>query len=337
MREEEFQNLLNRHFGGQSSEAEERLLQEWLQESDEHVRIYAEIEKVWQLTEPARQLEVPDIGTEWSALQTDLGIKIPEEKARVLPMKRPETGGPQRFIQSNVLRWTAVAAAISILILSQVFLNTGTQKVYATRNAERRNIELPDGTSVRLNVASEIKFSEELQDSVRLVFLQGQAFFDVAHDGRPFVVQTENARIRVLGTSFDIHARDNQTRVIVKEGSVLLQTISADLHDKVVLQANEKSVISGKNTLAPVESVNEDYLIGWLNNRFIFHQTPLHEVVAELQRRYDTKIRLQTPALGKHSMSGVFEEQEIDTTLTVFCQTLNLKYSFQNGSYLIFR
>ncbi len=337
MREEELQNLINRRFAGQLSDAEEKSLQKWLRESDENRQVYAEIEKIWQRTQPKNSVALPDVRAEWSAIQARLGITIPEEKARVLPMMRLKTVGTQRFIQSNVLRWSAVAAAaILILIVSQVFLSTGNRQVYATQNAERRNVELADGTSVRLNVASEIEFSEGLQDSVRRVFLQGQAFFDVARDGRPFVVQTENAQIRVLGTSFDIHSRDNQTRVIVKEGRVMLQTISADSRDRVVLQANEKSIVSGKNTPTPVESVNADYLIGWLNNRFVFHQTPLHEVIAELQRRYDTRIRLQTAALGERSMSGVFEEQEIDTTLSVFCQTLNLKYSFQNGSYLIY-
>ncbi len=338
MMEEELQNLINKHFAGQSSAAEEKLLQKWLHESGENRQVYAEIEKIWERTQPKHSAELPDIQAEWSAIQARLGIRIPEEKARILPIKQPQTVGTQRFTQSRGVRWAAVAAAaIFVLTVSRVFLNIDSRQVYATQNAERKNVELPDGTLVQLNSASEVRFLAGLQDSVRLVFLQGQAFFKVAHDGRPFVVQTENAQIRVLGTSFDVHARDNQTRVIVKEGRVQLQALSTNSPDKVVLEANEKSIVFMEKNPTPVEPVDANYLIGWLNSRFVFHQTPLREIIAEMQRRYDTNIRLQAPSLGERSMSGVFKEQQIDTTMAVFCRTLNLKYRFENGNYFIYQ
>jgi len=335
MDEKKVPNIISKHLAGQANEAEEKYLQLWLKESALNRQVYDNIYKLWQLTKPKGDIKTPDTAAEWSALQTRLGITFSKEKAAILPMQK-STIKRSRPILPKKIRWAMASAALVILTFGGLFFNSQNQQVYVTQNAERKTIELPDGSTVHLNVASEIRLAQGLPDSVRRIFLKGQAFFDIARDGRPFEVQTENARIRVLGTRFDIQSRNHETRAIVKEGSILLQTISDTPLNKVILQANEQSLVIRKNAPTPVEQVQADYIIGWLNNRFVFHQTPLREIAAELERRYDTKIHIQSPTLGSRSLSGAFREEEIDTTLHVFCQTLNLKYSFQNDSYLIY-
>src|SRR5690606_846815 len=121
-----------------------------------------------------------------------------------------------------------VAAALLILFggvlaVNLVFTPLDTEEVVKeeARLIKRTNpsgkkslITLSDGTRVYLNAASEIAYSDQFSDSLRLVSLKGEAFFEVESEDRPFVVETMETRVRVLGTSFNVNQKDNGTVMV---------------------------------------------------------------------------------------------------------------------------
>ena len=85
-----------------------------------------------------------------------------------------------------------------------------TTIVHRSNPAGKKSIvTLSDGTRIYLNAESEISYASEFTDSLRLVSLKGEAFFEVQKEGRPFVVEIDQTRIRVLGTSFNVNQSNN--------------------------------------------------------------------------------------------------------------------------------
>ena len=233
-----------------------------------------------------------------------------------------------------------VAISVTILLLSNKEEIVRYETI-STLNNDRQTVQLPDGSTVKLNSGSLIKFPEKFKDEKREIKLEGEAFFSVTKNGKPFVITTENAKITVLGTEFNVWTRDKKTKVIVKEGRVNLEQIKAK-NENVILLKNQESIITENSKPLPPQNVNADYLLGWLNNKLVFNRTPLNEIVGELERFYNVKIKLADNGLKNLTLTGSFGNQKADSVLSMICLALNLKFiktdSNQNNqvdSYLI--
>jgi ferric-dicitrate binding protein FerR (iron transport regulator) len=172
--------------------------------------------------------------------------------------------------------------------------------------------------------------------SEREVLLKGEAYFSVDHDNRSFTVRTKNAAIKVLGTKFNVKSRRNKTSVYVKKGVVSVRNMLGDSTKKVILHKNESSAcVDSQPPLKPVV-VDSTLVPGWMENKFVFHKTSIREIIEELQYSFGKKIVLKDGDLGKLTVTGVFEQQDIESILSSICLTLNLEYSLSSGTYYIF-
>ena len=228
---------------------------------------------------------------------------------------------------------TAIVIIVSALFLYNNYNSELILKSISTSNMQKLEVELPDGSMANLNSGSKIEFYENFEDDKREVRLEGEAFFSVKKDGRPFTIKTENAVTKVLGTKFNVWARAKETRVIVKEGRV---SLAESIHNaEVVLTKGESSkVVESKAPIKPV-LVDTDYLLGWLNDRIVFSNTNLNEISKELERKYNVQIDIVDHELLDYNLTGTFENEKIDTVLTKICLALNLKYSEQNNRYKV--
>ena len=155
---------------------------------------------------------------------------------------------------------------------------------------ESKTVQLPDQSTVRLNAGSFFTYDAATWDDARTVELQGEAFFDVKKNGVPFTVTTDNSRVQVLGTTFNVRSRHDNTEVICLTGKV-------DFGDKeigksVVLTGGKRASINGK-TLSEVYEVGSDGTIPWIAGELVFHETPLREVFSELELHFDVSITVK--------------------------------------------
>ncbi len=164
--------------------------------------------------------------------------------------------------------------------------------------------------------------------------LDGEAYFKVAYNKRSFIVITKHARITVLGTQFNVWDRGDKTRVIVKEGRVKLSSVLSD-SSGVELTTGQMSQVFGHHAPEPPNSVDTKYLLGWLENRLAFEKTPLHEIIAELERFYDVSILLSDTTLANQTITAEFEDASIQDVLSSICLTLNMRWKFESKKYII--
>ena len=320
--------LLVRYFAGEATAEERAKIETWRQASAKNQRAFTELEKIWQgAVEP--HPEIPHIDQSWTELAAKLDLPQENSPAKILEMKEPPQQITRKVFWSDRYVWAAAAVLLLAFstLLYQYLDNANALQNVSAAYGQRENIKLPDGSLVQLNSGSEIQFYKNFSDSARYVTLSGEAYFEVTHDHRPFFVNTGNAQIRVLGTKFGIWARHEQTRVTVREGRVALRALNLPRESAVELTANQMSVCQNNNEAEPPRLVDADHWLGWLEGKIIFDQTPLTEVIAELQRIYNVTIELANPALGQNTITGSFHHRPLESVLASICLTLNLQFT----------
>lgn len=184
-------------------------------------------------------------------------------------------------------------------------------------------IELPDGTKIHLNSESEIEFPREFSDDIRLVSLKGEAFFEVQKENRPFLVESGNSKIHVLGTSFNVKQKANEPLyVALVEGKV---RVKADNGDQVTLVPDEMLVMEegGKFYKTKFDPLG---VTGWKDNYLVFKSTIFSEVIDKLELWYGVKIAVKGHFDPNWTYSGVYKDEMLENVLQGICMTSGMTY-----------
>lgn len=248
---------------------------------------------------------------------------------------------------SAVTAAAAVASVIAFLVAtppspSPSHTNNtvqGSGNEYATSNGERREIRLPDGTTVKLNVASRLRVPSSFvggrdgePGSARIVELEGEALFNVAHNSeRAFRVRTRSADIKVLGTVFGVRsypssktstptasgtgATPPETRVVVASGRVAVAAVTPNGgHAQVAtLVAGDVASITPTGSATVDHPSNVSDQLAWTDGRLVFNNAPVREVVAELERWYNLRIEVRSAAVGTRVLTTTFVDKQPPT------------------------
>ncbi len=151
---------------------------------------------------------------------------------------------------------------------------------------------LSDGTMVRLNAMSKLRYPEKFIGTDRLIELEGEAYFEVTKDSkRPFLVKTKNQTVKVLGTKFNINSYNAQIYTTLVEGSVEVSLPSAkktEYKDKKILVSGMQSAV--QNNVIHVKNVDVKDYISWINGEFIFRKQRLEDILTAVGRWYDFEV-----------------------------------------------
>lgn len=335
--ESKYLELCAKAVSGDISTNEQKKLNQWLAISSKNKNIYDAMEKTWLKTESTSIPFNFDIDTEW--IQLENVIERVSTKREISPLSRFAEFFKKSFIITQPRFRYAILSFASILILFSLFLWKSSYleqdfQEIITQNKENVQVTLPDGSIVRLNAASMLQFKKEFSGEQREVTLTGEAFFTVIPDSKPFIVLTDNAKTKVIGTEFNVRTRNNLTSVIVKNGCVNLSSLK-DNKKNVVLSKGQMSKISGDIPPQKPENVDVDFLLGWLDNKLVFEKTPISEIISELERYYDVKIEVKDQNLNQRTITATFENLPIEEVLLYICMTQNTQYKFESERYII--
>lgn len=164
-------------------------------------------------------------------------------------------------------------------------------------------LTLSDGTRVWLNSETSIQYPVVFGTKERRVFIQGEAYFEVAKDTKkPFTVQFMSSSVTVLGTSFNIRAypEEKQSQTTLAEGSVRIYSPGSSILLKPGEQA-EVNALSGEMVKKEVEVKT---FTSWKDGRFVFEQEPLENIMRTLERWYDIRVIFRDEGAKRISLSG---------------------------------
>lgn len=215
----------------------------------------------------------------------------------------------------------AAAAVITIMIAGSSFAYLYTTTETAVRGMHLA-VTLPDGSNVNLNADSELKYKPYWWFASRNVKLKGEAYFEVTHGSR-FTVQSGQNAVRVLGTNFNVFARNDKYSVTCLTGKV---EVSAN-RETALLTPNMRAVYNNKK-LTVDETANAAQSIGWTQNKFSFIGVPLTDVVQEVERQYD--IRVTTTSKLDYLYTGNFSKtKEPEEVLQIIGKPFGITFSIK--------
>lgn len=192
-------------------------------------------------------------------------------------------------------------------------------------------VKLSDGTRVWLNAASSLKYPERFTDSVRKVVLTGEAYFEVSKDAvHPFIVETANSDIRVLGTHFDVNAypADNITTVTLAEGSV-------KLNGAVILKPQERGLIGAPGEIK-VEAADLQAALAWKEGRFFFRMTSMEEVMRQVSHWYNARI-VYKDNVTEHFNASIPRDVPASRLLHLLESTGRVHFNIQDNTITVLR
>ncbi|MFT3815617.1 MAG: FecR domain-containing protein [Acidovorax sp.] len=305
--------------------------QEWLRADPRHGEAYEEME---ESLDPVRELP----GDKIQALKAGLpqpapaDTKAPQAIRPPIYPARPASPGRRAWLTGIGSFFPQAATAMAVVALvgggwmgwdhyrsQPVFA-----KDYTTERGQRLNVDLPDGSKLEFDVATQAQV-RLYRDRREVRLLEGQAMFSVHADPQqPFDVLAGAVRVTVVGTKFSVRHTAagldaGQTVVAVESGHVRVARMTspgeaaAGAAGLVELTAGQRVAADAAGRLQPVASITSDSVADWRRGRVSFNDIPLAQALAELERYGDTGLIVRDPAVGALRLGGSFDLREMRT------------------------
>ena len=204
---------------------------------------------------------------------------------------------------------------------------------------KRFNVQLSDGTLVYLNSGSTLKFPVNfLKGKERKVYLQGEAFFEVAHNKELFTVKSPGAIAAVYGTKFNFknYQEDSFSEVILTEGSVGLKS-NLYMDKFVTIKPNFKAELNKVENNIEVSQVNTKLYTSWIDGRVVFRNENIDNLILKLERLYNVSITNSNQNLSSNFFNAtIFVENEtIEDVLNYLQEVYDINYQVVNNKIII--
>ena len=234
-------------------------------------------------------------------------------------MARMEEKNEPRGKTRSLVFLYAAAAVMVLLIGLTAFMRFHKTNLYAPPG-QHVSKTLPDGSNVHLNAGTKLSYHPYWWRFARILELQGEAYFQV-EKGNRFTVKSPQGATQVLGTSFNIYARDNEYRVHCLTGQIQVET---EVGKSKILKPNQAISVSRKGEMNYKTSIRTQHAIAWTKNRFVYTSAPLREVFREMERQFDISIELDPEIKGEYT--GNFQRgSSPETILKVIARPFGLE------------
>jgi len=321
--------LLIAYLKSECSPGEKEKVKNWIRESEEHRNLFEEIKTIWEFSRMDNS--DPQTGTE--ASWTRISKAINEAPPHIRSARHPSIG-----------KYLRMAASIALLLgLGFLALRYSgregslPERAVVQTQAEKEQVELPDGSKVWLNAHSMLSFPSSFSRKERRVSLKGEAYFQVKKDKRrTCTVEIGNSRVEVLGTSFNILSpgEGKEQIVTVETGKVSFHPLG-DPSGGVLLTAGERGVFSSREMVYR-KSVNADpNYLAWKTGMLIFREASLEEVCRVISIHYKQDISLSDPVDKTRKLTATWNNKELEEVLQILTMTLDLSYRTEGEKIII--
>ncbi|WP_407430121.1 FecR family protein [Arcticibacter sp.] len=252
------------------------------------------------------------------------------EKDTALPAAAPRV---VRFKRLGLV--AAVASILIVSALTFLYLFQSPYKVIKTAYGTRKEVVLPDGSRVNLNSNSELRYSKFDLTKPREVWIQGEAFFQVSHkkNNQKFVVHANDLNVQVIGTTFNVNSREEQTDVILSTGAIRLVINGAS--EELMLKPGE--MVHYKHGSGPVKKrpANVSKYTAWKENYLTFENDSLGYIFDVLRNNYNLLIETKEQEILQKRFTATVQADRPDLLLEGITEAHSLKLTRKKGYMLI--
>jgi transmembrane sensor len=294
---------------GKATIEEKKALQAFIDSYPDQGRFIEELFPLKDWEEGAGQLQLPS-GMETRVLENIWGLS---------GKSRDRVRHFTRIAAAAVIIGACLTTGLFLLYRSNSHPGMATKFVtVSTQDGQAKSIVLEDGTHILLNGGTTLRFPENFADVSRDVFLDGEAFFDVSKDNlRPFIIHSPRVSTTVLGTSFSMRSssREQVSEVAVASGKVKVQTGNGSSAAAIIVPGQKAVYLSGDPGGIQKRQVNIAGIGAWKDHWFYYDQTPLKEILADLERVYGLHFQVRDSAVLNYSYTATFKNISTDSIL----------------------
>jgi ferric-dicitrate binding protein FerR (iron transport regulator) len=256
-----------------------------------------------------------------------------KEDNLLIPEKKPA------FFLHKFLKVAAIFVALvslSAVGYFYMFSALNTQQILVENNSltSIKQIQLPDGSILHLNSGAKVLYPKKFEANTREITFEGEAFFEITkQNGKPFVVKTPKAEIKVLGTSFNVNTKiDNKLEVSVTTGKVQVSQIE-NRKNAVLLTAGQMASVEDQKILK-LQNTNKNYL-SWKTKQFDFENVEMQQVVKDLNKAYNVNIIIQNKEICSRKLRTHFDNKPLETILKVIAEPYNLTIKYTESAIIL--
>ena len=308
-----------RHLNGEATDAEREFVEKWKTASSENNRYFDEVASVWENTENAADFVSIDVDKQWERFVTQTQLTKP--KPRVL---------------SLVTVWS-VAAAVLVLIGTTFYFNGvfSDQITLMAVSGEENRFVLPDGSTVWLNDNSELSYTKNFggeEGKVRSLELHGEAYFDVVKNPKkPFEIQVNDTKTKVLGTSFNLKEDrgSNTVSLDLINGKVAFSSATAE----EVVSPGEHITATANGVLTK-QTFSDLNFLAWKTGVLSFEKTPLKKALVDIAIFYNINIQSDTEQFKDCTLTIQLKGETIEDVMETLKILFKLSYTKEaSGNY----
>lgn len=195
---------------------------------------------------------------------------------------------------------------------------------------EMQPLILSDGSKIMVNAKSTLKYPVVFSDSIREVYLEGEAFFEVKEDREvPFVVSGKDFSVDVLGTVFNVMSYDEEPESLVTLIKGKVRTSTGDM--SILLKPGEQASILPDKQIC-VEEVNTDAVVAWVDRKIDFNAERLDVIMRKVCRWYNVQVLYETPAMRERCFTGaLLYDHPLEVFLEWMSTTTDMQFMLSDG------
>jgi ferric-dicitrate binding protein FerR (iron transport regulator) len=328
--------LIAKCLSGEASQEEQDLLANWRSQDIENEKTYQEMYQIWHSKKQSN-----DVFDSHAAFKK-LTHRIQSESSLTVSHKSAQSSDKKAIIFKKYYQFAAAVVGI-MLIATGIWwrvnqsLPAQNQTIIAKKieiiekvnpKGQKLQLRLPDNSRVWLNSESKISYPSHFEGDKREIVLEGEAFFEVAHNPqKPFVIKTPNAKVQVLGTSFNVRAYSDEKNIetVVVTGKVKM-TESSQEENFTELTPNEKGTLSLQNSKIDKKKVKAEDYIAWKDGVLKFKNESLSQIIKQLERWYGVTITITNPIVLDCHLTGDFKNESLETILIYMEKAIGIQF-----------
>lgn len=313
--------IIYSYLSGTSTDDEMLLFNEMMEQKEDR-RLFEQIKSIWEEAPHVKDLHEYDSRRAFNELSKKIEIK---RRLR------------RRYVIATV---TGIAASIFLILgLWQLAKNQQSDLqsaiIFKTETGNRSELVLPDGSIVWLNSQTQVSYNTDFGKTNRNISLSGEAYFDVNHSNKPFIVDVKDFKVKVYGTKFNISAYPDDKSILTSLESGQI-SIKREGKEELLVKPGQLITYERKSSIFLSGMVETEKYSAWRSNKMYLNNELISELARKLERQYNVLIFFEPKTLGGNiHYSGIFTNENISEILDAISIASDLKYTKKDNKYTI--
>jgi len=323
------ENIILKYLNNEASDGEKHQLLDWLKEKEENKKFFLDTCHIW-LAAGNVKISDEERNDAFDRLSANIYSYEKQQKpSHRIPWKRAVAAGAALVLLSS---------AAAFFIGKRSATDTGIMIVHNVVVGQdvKETITLADGTTACLNSNSKLIYPDSFEGNERIVQLEGEAFFDVSEDpSKPFIVETGDMKVKVLGTEFDIKDYKNQKKIETSLLSGEVEVSFKDTRQSIKLEPSQRVTFDKDTKTFDIKTFDVAHQTIWINEELAFSDEKLEDILKKIGYWYGTEIVCEGTLNLEQKLSFIIRNESKEELFDIISLIAPIKYQISEEKIIV--